>query len=978
MKDLNSAQQEAVDYVGGPLLIVAGAGTGKTAVITQKIASLIERKLALPEEVLALTFTDKAAAEMRERVDGLVGSSYASIEVSTFHSFCQRILEDYALDIGLPNRFKLLTTTETWLLVREKLDRFKLDYYRPMANPERHIHELIKHFSKCKDELVSPEDYLAHAESVAMETGDMNAIEKNRLSEVANAYHVYNRILLENNAFDFGDLLFYVVKLFRERPQILAKVQRHFKFILVDEFQDVNWAQYVLVRLLANEQSQLTVVGDDDQSIYAFRGASVSNILRFKDDFPNAKNIVLTDNYRSQQSILDAAYCLIQNNNPDRLEVKLNIDKHLTAQLPVTEKGLIEHISVASLNDEVQAVIEKIAELKNLNSETKWSDFAVLARANGHLEPFVDALGKAGIPYEFLASSGLYSQSSILDCLNFFKAIVNNQDSTAIYRLITMPFLHLSAYDLQKFTYLAKKKSVPYAEALKRAREFGLSEEGVQVIERVRSFLNAGARDVTTKKPSILLLGFLDASGYKQFLVDEDVAGRMSISRQALLLTQFLEEITAYEISHPGEAHVAGFLEHFNHVVESGDEGSLKQNLDVTHEAVRVMTVHASKGLEFKYVFIVNVVEERFPTRRRGEAIELPRELIKEQLPSGDGHYEEERRLMYVAVTRAKDRLYCTSASDYGGVRAKKVSRFLHEMNCANGETKLFVKEGSAFAAPSPEKIAPFIYDKPATFSFSQLKSYETCPYQYKLGHVIKIPQPTGNASFSFGQTMHSTLQKFYERMQELNSLKQVSLFSAPSNDKVDGEIKVPSFDELLKIYEGVWIEDWYKDKQQREEYYVKGKEILRTFYTSHEGVWNVPVTLEGSFKIKVGDYLINGRIDRIDQLPDGSLEIIDYKTGKPKEKIVGDDKDQLLIYQIATEELPQYHHLGKTQKLTFYYLNDNSQISFVGTEKELSALKEKLIETINQIRSGDFTPTPSAFVCGSCPYKDICAYRVL
>lgn len=152
----------------------------------------------------------------------------------------------------------------------------------------------------------------------------------------------------------------------------------------------------------------------------------------------------------------------------------------------------------------------------------------------------------------------------------------------------------------------------------------------------------------------------------------------------------------------------------------------------------------------------------------------------------------------------------------------------------------------------------------------------------------------------------------------------------------------------------------------------------MRTFYTSHEGVWNVPVTLEGSFKIKVGDYLINGRIDRIDQLPDGSLEIIDYKTGKPKEKIVGDDKDQLLIYQIATEELPQYHHLGKTQKLTFYYLNDNSQISFVGTEKELSALKEKLIETINQIRSGDFTPTPSAFVCGSCPYKDICAYRVL
>jgi len=298
MKDtLNKAQREAVEYTDGPLLIVAGAGTGKTTVISQKIIHIIDTKLAKPEEILALTFTDKAAGEMEERVDKLLDIGYTDMQISTFHAFCQRVLEKYGIDAGISNQFKLLTQTDTWLLVRENLNKLNLDYYRPIGNPVKHIHELIKHFSKCKDELITPEEYLDYAKDVKIDE-NIDEDEKNRLIEIAGAYEAYNKILLNNNSFDFSDLIFYTVKLLEKRPNILKALQNQFKYILVDEFQDVNWSQYKLVQLLSARNNNLTVVGDDDQSIYAFRGASVSNIMRFKDDYKGAKEIVLNENYR--------------------------------------------------------------------------------------------------------------------------------------------------------------------------------------------------------------------------------------------------------------------------------------------------------------------------------------------------------------------------------------------------------------------------------------------------------------------------------------------------------------------------------------------------------------------------------------------------------------------------------------------------------------------------------------------------------
>ena len=327
LEGLNNEQLQAVTAPDGPALIIAGAGTGKTTVITRRIAWLIEEKKVPSDRILALTFTDKASAEMEDRVSGLLENGYYDLEISTFHSFCEKIIRRFGIEIGLPADAKLLNETDQWLLLRNHLDDLPLSYYKPKGNPTKFLRDLLKHFSRAKDELITPEQYLEYAESIRLdkdraEAGD--ASEHDRIQEIANIYHAYQQLLLQENAMDFGDLIVYAVQLLQQRQRARSYYQEKFHSILVDEFQDTNWAQYELIKLLAGEKKNIMVVGDDDQAIYKFRGASVSNILSFKKDFSESTDIVLTQNYRSKQNILDAAYALIQHNNPDRLEAQLN------------------------------------------------------------------------------------------------------------------------------------------------------------------------------------------------------------------------------------------------------------------------------------------------------------------------------------------------------------------------------------------------------------------------------------------------------------------------------------------------------------------------------------------------------------------------------------------------------------------------------------------------------------------------------
>jgi len=1005
LKTLNPEQKKAVIHDQGPLLIVAGAGTGKTTVITQRIGWLIEQEKVKPDEILALTFTDKAAAEMEERVDQLVPYGYIDLWILTFHSFAEKILQQHAIEIGLPNDFKLLNQTEQWMLVRQNLDKFDLDFYRPLGNPTKFIHALIKFFSRAKDEVVWPKDYLEYAEGLKLnadaadfikdfldpatikaltkkEKKELLAHEIKKAQEIANAYHVYQQLLLANNALDFGDLINYCLELFKARPAILAKYRTKFKYILVDEFQDTNYAQYELVKLLAAPQNNITVVGDDDQAIYKFRGASVSNILEFKKDYPKAKEIFLTKNYRSTQDILDLSYKFIQQNNPNRLEVKLaskqsgQLSKKLVAQKKA--KGEIKHFHFDNVDDEVRGVLKQIAEFKEKDREATWSDFAVLARTNEVANIFSQALSQTQIPYRFVASRGLYTKPVVLDVLAYLRLLDDYHESSAVYRILKSPVFDLPDQTIVQLNYWAKRKGYSLFAVLQQPAV--MSQASPETQGKIKKFLDLVSRHAQlarNKSTSEVVMAFLADTGYLDYLTRNENLEMLAATN---FLNQFYQKIIDFERAAVDNS-IGNFLELINLELEAGQTGDLSQNLDEGPDAVKVMTVHAAKGLEFKYVWIVSLVDRRFPTDDRPDPISLPDKLIKEILPEGDIHLQEERRLFYVAMTRAKNGLYLPSAADYGGARQKKISKFLPELE--NLGFKLDkkatvpaerLKSGLAVAQGLETKITPedIEYLLPKKFSFTQLNSFSRCPYHYWLEYILKIPQ-RGKNFFSFGSSIHLTLQQFFLLVRQRSAASQQDLFSQAGDRKITQAIV--SLDELLAIYEKNWIDDWYSSRQEHDQYQANGKKMLKDFYKRYAKELPLPKFLETPFNLRLIDeksaetYTIVGKMDRIDPLNSG-VEIIDYKTGqsKSKETLSTEDKQQLLIYQLACQQDLQ----EKVERLTYYYLEDDKQVSFIGKERDLKTVKEKIIRTIEELKSYPWPAKPSDCTCQNKTLSDL------
>lgn len=1002
LENLNTEQLQAVTHASGPLLIVAGAGTGKTTVITRRIAWLISQKLAQPEEILALTFTEKAASEMEERVDLLMPLGYVDFWISTFHAFCERILKQHALDIGLSSDFELLDDTKQWILVYKNLDKFTLDYYRPLGNPSKFISSMLQHFSRCKDELITPEDYLQYAQGLQLSDGNAELIpsedkatEVKRVTELANAYHVYQKLLLDNGYLDFGDLINYTLELFRRRTNILEFYRNRFKHILVDEFQDTNVAQYELVKLLASKPkavvsreslvrrqesknletddyrlvTNLTVVGDDDQSIYKFRGASVSNILKFEHDYPGVTQITLTQNYRSSQEILDLSYKLIQQNNPDRLEVKLGISKRLVNPTEVKsekgkEKSEIQVLEGKDLSDELDLVVKKILHLKDIHPDTSWNDFAILIRSRGASDEILPRLEAAGIPFTYLANTGLYRKQLVADLIGYLKLLDNYHESGSLYRTLNFPKFRLPAQDLATLVQYSGKHTLSLYETLKIAEELVETEELEESSTSAKatgdlrekgkelSKLTEGSRQ---KIKDLLALVHAhtelakDRSVVEVFVtVVKDLHVADMLEEETLenaqnreLLEQFYKQIEAFEQDKTvSDKSLRAFLSDLELELRAGHDGDIKFDPNIGPETLKVLTVHAAKGLEFENVFVVNLVDQRFPTREKSTGIDIPEPLVKDILPEGDFHLQEERRLFYVALTRAKKRLYLTWSKDYGGSRAKKPSIFLQETELVPSEKTTKATGKVVFNRPESHPKRQVYQDLPSTFSYSAINAFKKCPLEYKYAQYLKLPLP-GSPQLSFGVTMHCTFQRYLEEFQRTMHALQMDLFGAPAKPEL------PSFERLLELYEAEWKDEWYPSKESKEGYREKGRALAKVFYEHCKVSLPKPLFIEKKFTLKLGEFSFVGKIDRADA-GEAGLYVIDYKTGQPQKKKSDEDVDQLRIYQWACQEQFQ----EKVASLCYWYLEKNEFVEVpVASGEEIVALQENLLATMHDIR---------------------------
>lgn len=972
---MNEDQKKAIIYNQKPLLIIAGAGTGKTWVITEKIKYLIAQKIARPEEILALTFTEKAAQEMQERVDKVMPYGYFQMIISTFHSFADQILKEEGNAIGLNSQFKLMTTAETVLFLKKNLFLFNLKYFRPLTNPEKFLLDLLNHFSRLQDENITPEEYLNWAKKNLNKKKKMQkneeVIEAEKYLELALAYKTYQFLKIKSQVMDFGDLIFYTIELFKKRPNILKNYQQKFKFVLVDEFQDTNIAQYELIKLLCppKKNPKLTVVGDDSQSIYKFRGASVSNILNFMSDYPQAKLITLLKNYRSCQSILDAAYRLIQYNNPDTLEAKLKINKKLIAQKKDQEHSL-NFIFTDSPEEEAEFVAKEILKLKE---KYQYQQIAVLSRANDHAEIFIRAFARYGIPYQFLGPGMLYKQPEIKDLIAYLKVLYNLEDSVSLFRVLNMEIFNLDSRDLNLLVSMAKNTTLSLFETIEvylsffypqiYQKEFEiykkylplLKKETKETLFKIYSMINRHLKLAKKNSAGQILFYFLEDTGYLAKLVNYKTQKDEKI---ALNISKFFNKLKTYEMENE-DASINAVVEYLEMSLQLGESPLVSTNDFNQINAVNILTVHSAKGLEFPVVFLVNLTSGRFPTYNRKEAIPIPEALIKEILPVGDFHLQEERRLFYVGLTRAMDKVYLTASRFYGeGKREQKISPFVFEALGEETIKKLLIKNETKKKQLIlfdffKEKEEPIIKEKInfENLSYTQIETFQLCPLQYKYQFISKIPT-LPQASASFGESIHNTLYIFYQEFIK--------------NKKINKE-------RLIEIFNQQWIPIGYNSKLHQLKMKKEGEKILINFYEKfhHQNI-NI-IGLEKKFKVKINNQIsVVGKIDRIDKIEKGKIEIIDYKTGKvPEEKEI-DKNLQLPIYALAVKNIFSDNKRLDNIVLTFYYLSENKKISKVITNKEILKVKKKIVDIVESIKKSNFLPKVGPW-CDFCPFQMIC-----
>ncbi|WP_085505281.1 DNA helicase PcrA [Thalassobacillus devorans] len=703
LKGLNEPQRSAVTHTEGPLLIMAGAGSGKTRVLTHRIAYLLQEKEASPRSILAITFTNKAAREMKERVEALVGQEGESIWMSTFHSMCVRILRRDIDRIGIDRNFSILDSSDQLSVIKQVLKQLNLDpkKWDPRA--------MLGAISGAKNELMSPDDYAQQAGSFYEE-------------QVAEVYKRYTKTLRKNQSLDFDDLIMQTLNLFDRVPEVLEYYQRRFQYIHVDEYQDTNHAQYQLVNQLARRYQNLCVVGDSDQSIYRWRGADIQNILSFEKDYPNAKVIMLEQNYRSTKLILDAANKVIEN-NPGRKPKRLWTDND------GGEK--IYYHAAATEREEGLFVTNKIEEMVH-DHKCQYKDIAILYRTNAQSRAIEETFVKAGVPYQMIGGTKFYDRKEIKDMLAYLRLIANPNDDLSFTRVVNEPKRGVGKTSIEKMQAYAADHDISLFEAAAEVDFVGVSARAAKAIMAFRTMIDNWTKQQEFLSATDMVQEVIDKTGYEEMLKNEK-----SIEAQSRLenIEEFKSVTKNFEENSEDKTLIA-FLTDLALIadIDQMDEDPMGDN------KVVLMTLHSAKGLEFPIVFLIGMEENVFPHSRS---------IMDEE------EMEEERRLAYVGITRAEKQLYMTHAKMrtlYGRTNMNPVSRFINEIpedmieGKAEKENLPFFnnqkQRTKGFEAPAQPKRAPQKLKQKTTSGGEKITWQAGDKAQHKkwgVGTVVKV-----------------------------------------------------------------------------------------------------------------------------------------------------------------------------------------------------------------------------------------------
>ncbi|MDE3180704.1 MAG: ATP-dependent helicase [Acidobacteriota bacterium] len=999
MPQLNPEQAQAVAHGDGPLLVVAGPGTGKTAVITERIVHLLqsgqpESPRLSPENILALTFTEKAAGEMKHRVSEALPGLKMLPAISTFHAFClHTLLKDREDRL-------LLDKIDVWIFLRRRMASLGLEYYQKLAEPGAFLHDLNEFFSRCEDELIEPGDferYVSELERQNAQSPEQGEIAKKR--ELARVFRTSRRLIEESGAAALGSLVSETAALWRRDAAALAEARAQFRAVLVDEFQDTNYAQVELLKLLAPPPYAITAVGDDDQAIYRFRGASHGAFEMFRQAFPGCRTIYLNRNYRSTKRILRAAGTVIAHN--DRFAGKPSL---ITSSDEGPQVFLVKAKDQPSEAAWVAGEIDRLAKKRGM----LYSGIAVLYRAHAHRDALVRELRRRGVPIAIKGLS-ILSTTTLRDFSAYLRLIHSPHDNISLTRVLLAPHWRVPEKLMQSIRNEASKSRCSLYDALVAAAARGnLAGTGWGELNTlIKSFRRLAATAAMSSLAARLekRLGWPSIPGGRDLVYPE----------------AFSKFIAAWE-EKSETRRLSEFIEYFDYFIEAGGKVEAPQ---AASEAVQLMTVHAAKGLEFPAVFIIGVSPRRFPATERKPVIEFPTELRKGPRPPQDIHQQEERRLFFVGMTRAKERLYISSLSKTDKQQSAFVQDLVGDSAVRTRDLEIIEApaaeagfpggpRGAGFrgdavaASPAPAQereqgllfgefppqgagahasIAAWASQNPGgeadgslQLSATAVEDYLACPLKYKFQHLLKIPS-AAQASLTFGNLMHRSVRRYFE----LRGEKQPK--DADSTGGTRGlppPAALPTVEEIQQFYLDHWRSAGFDDDYQEERYRRAGLDQLASFVEKQNAIPldASAIRLEQPFRFNLGDVAIEGRIDQINPVWDpaaaaeggdgpGAIpgaELVDYKTGRPRSARDAEKSLQLSVYALAAKTCFGVNPV----RLALYNLTSNEAVSSVRTPGALKEAENDIQGVAAGIRRGDFEARPG-FICRWCAYVPLC-----